>query len=344
MRKNYRDILKLNERKTTFVIFTFILLYIFIGLLGDILMVYGINTANVDKVGHLSFKDMIINLITFKVIPYFTIFMSFFGVITVLITLKFYDNIMLFGTNYIELNPDKRKFSLKEQQLYNTVDEMRIAAGLGYMPKVYFIDADYMNAFASGYSQKSAMVAMTRGLIEKLDRSEIQAVIAHEISHIKHMDIKLTLFISVLSNIMLLVVDWLYHTLMFSSSKKSSSKDSGGNAVMVAYLIIILLRILLPIINVFLVLYLSRTREYMADAGAIQLTRDQDALGNALIKIEKSYKENKYEDEGVSVRASSYIFNPAKALIDSFSTHPSLESRLKAMNHSSLQSKSKDNK
>lgn len=339
MRKNYRDILRINERKTNFVIITFIFIYIFIGLLGDIVLVYG--NVDSDKFNHLSFSSIIINLITFKIIPYFTIFMSCFGLILVLITLKFYDNIMLFGTNYIELNPDTRKFSDKEQQLYNVVDEMRIAAGLGYMPKVYFIDADYMNAFASGYSQKSAMIAMTRGLIEKLDRSEIQAVIAHEISHIKHLDIKLTLFISVLSNIMLLVVDWLYHSLLFGSSKKSSNKDS-GNAVMIAYLMIVILRILLPFINMFLILYLSRTREYMADAGSIQLTRNNEALGNALIKIQKSYKENDYEDEGISVRASSYIFNPGKAFIDTFSTHPSLESRLRAMNHSSLNDKSKE--
>lgn len=340
MRKSYKDILKTNERKTIFVIFTFISLYIFIGLLGDILM---LNISNLEKQINVSFNNMIVSLLTFKVIPYFTIFMLVFGMLIVLVTLKFYDNLMLFGTNYIELNPEKRKFSIKEQQLYNTVDEMRIAAGLGYMPKVYLIDADYMNAFASGYSQKSAMVAMSRGLIEKLDRSEIQAVIAHEISHIKHMDIKLTLFISVLSNIMLLVVDWLYHTLLFSSSKKSNNKDS-GNAVVVAYLVILVLRILLPIINTFLILYLSRTREYMADAGAIQLTRDQHALGNALIKIENSYKEQEYEDEGMSVRASSYIFNPSKYLLDSFSTHPSLESRLRAMNHSSLSDKLKKDK
>lgn len=327
MKKNFKDVLRSNERKTYFVIFTFLLLYVFIGLLGDI----GTGVSL-----EVNFQQAIINLLTFKQIPIVTLCMLGFGMITVLITFKFYDNIMLFGTEYIELDPSKRKLSFEEQQLYNVVDEMRIAARLGYMPKVYLIEADYMNAFASGFSQKSAMVAMTRGLIEKLNRAEIQAVIAHEISHIKHMDIKLTLFISVLSNIMLLVVDWLFHIFAFSSSSKKSNNKDGGNAVMVAYFIIIILKLLLPIINLFLTLYLSRTREYMADAGAIELTRDNEALGNALLKIEKSYSSSDYKDEGISVRAASYIFNPLKSFSDAFSTHPSLEKRLQAMNHKAI--------
>ena len=83
------------------------------------------------------------------------------------------------------------------------------------MPKVYVIDADYMNAFASGYSEKSAMVAITQGLISKLNRAELQAVMAHELSHIRHMDIKLTLMAAVLSNITLIVIDLLFRSVIF---------------------------------------------------------------------------------------------------------------------------------
>lgn len=104
---------------------------------------------------------------------------------------------------------------LEEKKLYNVIEEMKVAAGLSFMPKVYIIEADYMNAFASGLSEKSAMVAITRGLMNKLDRAELQAVMAHELSHIRHQDIKLTMMASVLSNIMLIIVDLLFYNLIF---------------------------------------------------------------------------------------------------------------------------------
>src|SRR5436189_6418504 len=93
---------------------------------------------------------------------------------------------------------------------------MKIAAGLQYMPRVFIIEADYMNAFASGYSEKSAMVAITRGLMEKLNRSELQAVMAHELSHIRHNDIKLKLMASVLANLMIMELDIFFYNAIFS--------------------------------------------------------------------------------------------------------------------------------
>src|SRR5205814_6321184 len=128
-----------------------------------------------------------------------------------------------------------------EQQLYNIVEEMKIAAGLNYMPKVFIIEADYMNAFASGYSEKSAMVAITRGLMEKLNRSEIQAVMAHELSHIRHLDIKLTLMASVLANLIIMVLDIFFYTALFSNRRDDNRSRNG------LFIIIILLRYLLPI-------------------------------------------------------------------------------------------------
>jgi heat shock protein HtpX len=119
--------------------------------------------------------------------------------ISLLVTYSMYDKLMLSGTQYHEITA-KTAQNTAEQQLYNVVEEMKIAAGLRYMPRVFIIDANYMNAFASGYSEKSAMVAITRGLMEKLTRDEMQAVMAHELSHIRHMDIKLTLTASVLAS------------------------------------------------------------------------------------------------------------------------------------------------
>lgn len=320
IKKSFREILQENERKTKFVIFNFILLYSFIGLIADILI----------HAGHKkTFSMAFYSLITFNSLPVFTIIMAIVGTISVLVAFKLHDQIMLWGTDYIEIDPNNgQKLEPVYSKLYNIIEELKIAANLEYMPKVYLIDAPYMNAFASGYSEKSAMVAITRGLMEKLNRSEIQAVMAHEISHIKHMDIKLTLFTSVLSNIMLLVVDWLFETLRFTDRRDSNS----GNARAIASLVILALKILLPFITLVLTLYLSRTREYMADAGAVKLTRDNQAMASALLKIHNHYSENEYEDSGISVRKAAYIYNPLKSSFsDALSTHPSLENRLKML-------------
>lgn len=318
MSKNFREVLKDNQRKTILVICTFLLLYVSIGFLADIVLHAG---------KEHNFSQSLFSLITFQQIPIFTLCMLGVGLISVYITFKLYDKIMLWGTDYIEINPDTNPdLGLVEKQLFNIIEELKIAAGLNYMPKVYLIDADYMNAFASGYSEKSAMVAITRGLIEKLNRSEIQAVMAHELSHIKHMDIKITLFVGVLSNIMLLVLDWLFHIVAFSSGRR---EKEGNNATAIASLIILVLRFVLPIITLLLTLYLSRTRELMADAGAVKLTRDKSAMASALLKIHNNYEENNYYDEGASVRAAAYIYNPMKSFFkDTFSTHPSIEKRL----------------
>ncbi len=209
------------------------------------------------------------------------------------------------------------------------------------MPRVYIIDADYMNAFASGYSEKSAMVAITRGLMQKLNRSEIQAVMAHELSHIRHLDIKLTLMASVLANLMVMILDMLFYNAIFSSRRGSENNRSRNNLL----LIIMIFRYLLPIINVVLLLYLSRTREYMADAGSVQLMRDNQPLASALLKIagdhqahqsqyQQAYNSNTHE----KCRREAYIFDPVQAGITEtaaftslFSTHPTLKERLSAL-------------
>ena len=211
------------------------------------------------------------------------------------------------------------------------------------MPKIYLIDADYMNAFASGYSEKSALIAITRGLLNKLDRNELQAVIAHELTHIRHHDIKLTLMASVLSNIMIIILDIMFRSIIYGSrgNRRRDRDNNGGNVVV---LIVILLRFLLPIVTMLLMLYLSRKREFMADAGAVELMRDNIPLAQALLKISGDYAANKdtyaslYNTPHEEVRREAYIFDPKQAGISMpqsitsiFSTHPSLSERLKAL-------------
>ena len=245
-----------------------------------------------------------------------------------------HDKLMLLGTEAKLITANSADFN--EQQLYNIVEEMKVAAGLSYMPKIYIINADYMNAFASGYSERSAMVAITKGLLKKLDRDELTAVMAHELSHIRHGDIKLTLMASVLSNLILIMIDTLFYQLFFSSNRKGDSR---------LFIIVMVLRYTLPFMTMFLMLFLSRSREYMADAGCVELMRDNEPLARALMKIRddslqkkdkytKNYRQTKHEN----IRREAYIFDPIQAHIkaaaspsDMFSTHPGFTKRLAAL-------------
>lgn len=191
-----------------------------------------------------------------------------------------------------------------------------------------------MNAFASGYSEKSAMVAITRGLMEKLDRAELQAVMAHELSHIRHHDIQLTLMVAILSNIVLIVIDLLFYTVVFR-------RDNRDNNPFV--MVIIVLRYALPLLTLMLALFLSRTREFMADTGAVELMRDNEPMARALLKINAdhaAHAEHYAQEYGQTaheeVRRASYLFDPStldpvKSLNSVFSTHPSIEKRLDSL-------------
>jgi heat shock protein HtpX len=330
---DWRAQLEKNERRTRWVITMFILLYLSLGFVLDIYL-------TLQKVGILiPLSEIIKALVTFEFIPYATITMAVVAAISIFVTYHFHDRIMLLGTEYHEVTPETAR-SLAEQQLYNVVEEMKVAASLQYMPKVYLIEADYMNAFASGYSEKSAMVAITRGLIEKLNRAELQAVMAHELSHILHQDIKLTLIASVLANLTLIVIDMMFYNVIFS--RGSDNQRNNG-----LIFVIILLRYLLPITTVLLLLYLSRTREYMADAGCVELTRNNQPLINALLKIHQDHQANSEEyGEAYSqtphedVRREAYLYDPiqcgiepVKSISNLFSTHPALEDRLAALGY-----------
>ncbi len=327
---DWRAQLRRNQARTRWVIAIFILFYLVVGLLIDTYIYSG-------KYYNVGLETIFIALITFHLTPMATLITAMIAIISLLVTYGLYDKIMLLGTDYREITPQSAQ-SLAEKQLYNVIEELKIAAGLKYMPRVYIIKADYMNAFASGYSEKSAMVAITAGLIAKLERSELQAVMAHELSHIRHGDIKLTLMASVLSNILLIAVDILFYSAVFSRDRRRED----NNGLMIA---IILLRYLLPITTVLLTLYLSRTREYMADAGCVELMRDNIPLAKALVKIHQDhlsnvntysqeYSQTAHED----VRRAAYVYDPVqsgiqpvKSLSTLFSTHPDIKDRLAAL-------------
>lgn len=327
---NWREQLRHNERRTQGVIASFIALFIGVGLVVDTFIVQSMTHGAAPLIQ--CFKA----LITFQIFPLATFILALIAAVSLLITFSMYDTIMLLGTNSHEITPETAS-SLDEKKLYNVVEEIKVAAGLQYMPKVYIIDADYMNAFASGYSEKSAMVAITRGLMEKLSRAELQAVMAHELSHIRHHDIKLTLTVAVLSNILLIAMDMIFYTMVFGRDNTNKREDNRF------FIVIIVLRYVLPLITIVLSLFLSRTREYMADAGCVELMRDNDPMARALLKISQDHElhADQYAREygktpHEQVRRASYLFDPShidpvKSFSSVFSTHPSVEERLKAL-------------
>lgn len=329
---DWRKLLKKNTIKTYWVIFAFFFIYLIVGFLSDLLIL--LNTYPQLSIANLSYL-----LFTLQVIPYATIITMIVALLSLIVTFLFHKRLVLLGTKYREID-QQTATTFQEKQLVNLLEEMKIAAGLNYLPKLYIIEADYMNAFASGYSEKSALIAVTKGLLNKLTRDEMMAVLAHELSHIRHLDIKLTLTASILANLILIVLDILFWSTIFRGNNRSNR--SGGNYI---FLIILLLRYLLPLITMLLLLFLSRTREYMADAGAVELMRDNEPLARALLKIQGDYVDNAQEFNAQykntaheQIRQQAYIFDPAKAGIkanasftDIFSTHPGIYKRLKAI-------------
>jgi heat shock protein HtpX len=206
---SYKKVIQKNREKTYIVLGIYLFIYTFLGLLVDIILH--------DQGGFLStFKE----LITFKVFPIFTLSLLLFGFLSILISIKLFSKIQLSGEEYVEIKENNSEY----KYLYNILEELKISARMKYMPKLYIIKADYMNAFASGWNEKNTLIAITTGLLEKLNRQEISAVIGHELTHIRNEDIKLTLVIGVTTNLMLFVVDWI--VLMFLNGESEGAKKA----------------------------------------------------------------------------------------------------------------------
>ncbi|MBR5624285.1 M48 family metallopeptidase [bacterium] len=213
-----------------------------------------------------------------------------------------------------------------EKQLYNVVEEMTIAGGLP-MPKVYIMEEAAPNAFATGRNPKDSAVAVTRGLLQKLNRDELQGVIAHELSHIRHYDILFSTLVCVLVGAVAMIARFAWRFMIFGGSRKSSSRKGGGQGLVI--ILALALMIFAPILSTIVQLAISREREYLADAGAVSLTRNPEGLARALEKIAGDPGEVK----GASgATRALYIAEPFKKSFFSadslFSTHPPIEKRV----------------
>lgn len=220
------------------------------------------------------------------------------------------------------------------QQLFNIVEEMKIAAGLPAMPKVYIIDSSAMNAFATGKDPSHSAVAVTAGLLSKLNRDELQGVIAHEMSHVLNRDTKFMTYAAVMLGTIVIISEVFIKGMFFSGSGRrygSKSKDSGqGQIIMLA--VAIIFAILAPIMARLLYYALSRKREYLADASGARLTRYPEGLASALEKISNCTDDLPSANK---VTAAMYIANPLKKsgmkLSDLTSTHPPISERIKIL-------------
>lgn len=209
---------------------------------------------------------------------------------------------------------------------YTSVENMSIAAGLP-IPKIYVIEDDSMNAFATGRNPKHAVVVATTGLLGKLDRAETEAVIAHEISHIKNYDVLIATVVAVLVGTLVFAADWMLRIRIFGGNNREN------NGPLVAIVLLVSL-ILMPILATLMRLAISRNREYLADASGALLNRNPDALANALIKISG---DNIPLQTASNATAHLFIENPFKStsrnakLISLFATHPPVEERVKRL-------------
>ncbi len=212
--------------------------------------------------------------------------------------------------------------------LFNVVEEMAIAGGLP-MPKVYIIDDTAPNAFATGRDPEHASIAVTSGLLEKLNRDELQGVIAHEVSHVGNFDIRYAMLVGILVGTTVLISDFFLRGLWFGAGRR---REGGGQAQIIMIIIALALAILAPLFARLLQLSISRQREYLADATAVQFTRNPRGLADALQKI-----SGDHEVLEVANRATAhlYIVNPIKKFEKRarglFSTHPPIEERIKIL-------------
>jgi heat shock protein HtpX len=220
----------------------------------------------------------------------------------------------------------------EEPDLYNVVENLSIGSGLP-MPKVWVIEDSAPNAFATGRDPSHAYVAATRGLIDKLDHNELEAVMAHEMSHVGNYDTRLMTFVAVAVGMIALVADLMLRFTWFGAGSRSSNKDKGNGAIGVIILVIaILLMIISPIVATIMKFALSRRREYLADSSGALLCRNPGALADALEKISKDPEPLEAANKAT---AHLYIENPLKehdSFFNSlFSTHPPAEERIKIL-------------
>ena len=216
-------------------------------------------------------------------------------------------------------------------ELFRTVENLCIGEGIP-MPKIYIINDSAPNAFATGRDPKHAVVCVTTGILDKLNKAELEGVISHELSHIRNYDIRLMSIVVILVGLVALLADFFMRSLWHGGGRKNSRE--GGNVQGILMLIGIVLAVLSPVIATLIQLAISRKREFLADASGVLITRYPEALASALEKIAK---DKEPLEAANNATAHLYIENPFKGKISGswfsnlFNTHPPVEERIKIL-------------
>lgn len=210
-----------------------------------------------------------------------------------------------------------------EAYLANTVEGLAMAAGIP-KPRIYVINDPSPNAFATGRDPEHAVIAVTTGLLQRMDRAELEGVLGHEMSHIRNFDTRFMTTVIVLVGLISILSDFAARMMWFGRSRDREERGSSNGLVMIVGLILIILG---PIVGTLVQLAISRKREFYADASAAQLTRNPEGLASALEKL----KNAPAVQNASSTTASLYISNPLGKVSGLFSTHPPLDERIKAL-------------
>lgn len=235
----------------------------------------------------------------------------------------------------LSINKARPATKKENQQLVNILDALMISSGLPCKPKLYVVDDPQPNAFATGRNPQNAVICVTTGLLKKLDYYELEGVIAHEMSHIKNYDIRLSCVVSVMVGFIVMLADLFSRTLFWGGLRDGDNdSDSKSNGILMIIGLIFL--ILSPIFGSLMQLALSRKREFLADSTAVEFTRNPDGLISALEKLENDSNQLKTAN---SATANMYIVNPfkkdtkegKKRTTSIWSTHPSTQDRIEAL-------------
>ena len=230
----------------------------------------------------------------------------------------------------LKLNNARPATKEEDLKLVNILDSLVISAGLQEKPQLYVIEDAQPNAFATGRNPKHAVICVTTGLLDKLDYYELEGVLAHEMSHIKNYDILLSAVVSVMVGLVVILSDW-FTRISFYGGRRGRNRDNDNNGNAIIMLIGLIFLILAPIFGQLMQLAISRKREFLADATAIEFTRNPDGLISALEKISADPNELKVANKATE---NMYIANPfrnKKKSSDLWSTHPSTEARIEAL-------------
>ena len=289
--------IKRNKIKTGFIVFTFILVIT--------LILYYIG-------------------VYFDFGPYAIIFAFGFSVISAWASYFNSDKIVL------ALNKARPATHEEDQKLVNILDSLMASSGLKTKPKLYVVESEQPNAFATGRNPEHAVICVTTALLDKLNYYELEGVIAHEMSHIKNYDIRLSAVVTVMVGLVVMLADLCSRTMLYGN-RRSNNKEGNGIIIIIGAVLLVIS----PIFSKLMQLAISRRREFLADATAVQFTRNPDGLISALQKLDAD--THKLETANSST-AHMYITNPFKKNADGkkqrtnwFSTHPPIEARIEAL-------------